>query len=113
MSDWRTYEHGPRRPAKDGIPARSRRGEIGESWWSKRFLDALKAVADTSRLGRGRSYARTGQVMDLRGHPGRVTARGQGSRSPPHPLRAGPTPLTHAPGARAREGAAGPAPLPR
>jgi len=96
MSDWWTYEHGPRRPAKDGIPARSRRGEIGESWWSKRFLDALKAVADTSRLGRGRSYARTGQVMDLRVHPGRVTARVQGSRAQPYAVRLDLKPFTDA-----------------
>jgi uncharacterized Zn finger protein len=96
MSDWWTYEHGPRRPAKGGIPARSQRGEIGESWWSKRFLDALKAVADTSRLGRGRSYARTGQVMDLRVHPGRVTTRVQGSRAEPYAVRIDLTPFTEA-----------------
>jgi uncharacterized Zn finger protein len=54
--DWWNWEHGPRRPAKDGIKARSQRGDIGESWWSKRFLAALQAVADTSRLSRGRSY---------------------------------------------------------
>ncbi|HEV7589484.1 MAG TPA: SWIM zinc finger family protein [Longimicrobium sp.] len=96
MSDWWAYEHGPRRAAKDGIPARSRRGEIGESWWSKRFLDALQAVADTSRLGRGRSYARTGQVMDLRVHPGRVTARVQGSRSEPYAVRLDLKPFTDA-----------------
>src|SRR3954447_3563099 len=103
MSDWWTYEHGPRRPAKDGIPARSRRGEIGESWWSKRFLDALKAVADTSRLGRGRSYARTGQVMDLRVHPGRITARVQGSRREPYAVRLDLTPFTDAQWERAEQ----------
>ena len=101
MSDWWAFEHGPRRAAKDGIPARSRRGEIGESWWSKRFLDALKAVADTSRLGRGRSYARTGQVMDLRVHPGRVTARVQGSRAEPYAVRLDLKPFTDAQWARA------------
>jgi uncharacterized Zn finger protein len=96
MSDWWTYEHGPRRAAKDGIAAKSRRGEIGESWWSKRFLAALKAVADTSRLGRGRSYARTGQVMDLRVHPGRVTAQVQGSRPKPYAVRLDLKPFTDA-----------------
>jgi uncharacterized Zn finger protein len=96
MSDWWAFEGGPRRAAKGGIPARSRRGEIGESWWSKRFLDALKEVADTSRLGRGRSYARTGQVMELRVHPGRVTARVQGSRAEPYAVRLDLEPFTDA-----------------
>ncbi|HVG43543.1 MAG TPA: SWIM zinc finger family protein [Longimicrobium sp.] len=96
MNDWWMYEGGPRRAAKGGIPAKSRRGEIGESWWSKRFLDALKAVADTSRLGRGRSYARTGQVMELRVEPGRVTARVQGSRDEPYAVRLDLKPFTDA-----------------
>lgn len=101
MNDWWMYEGGPRRAAKGGIPARSRRGEIGESWWAKRFLDALKAVADTSRLGRGRSYARTGQVMELRVHPGRVTARVQGSRAEPYAVRLDLKPFSDAQWARA------------
>jgi uncharacterized Zn finger protein len=84
MSDWWAYEHGPRRAAKDGIRARSTRGEIGETWWSQRFIAALKEVADASRLTRGRSYARSGQVMDLRVQPGSVTARVQGSRPRPY-----------------------------
>src|SRR4051812_20670047 len=103
MKDWGVYEQGPRRGAKGGIAAKRRRGEIGESWWSKRFLDALKAVADTSRLGRGRSYARTGQVMDLRVHPGRITARVQGSRSAPYAVRLDLTPFTDAQWARAEQ----------
>ena len=87
MSDWWNWEHGPRRAAKDGIRARAQRGDIGESWWSKRFLAALYAVADVSRLTRGRSYARSGQVMDLRVHPGVVTARVQGSKREPYAVR--------------------------
>lgn len=101
MNDWWMYEGGPRRAAKGGIPARSRRGEIGESWWAKRFLDALKAVADTSRLGRGKSYARTGQVMELRVDPGQVTARVQGSRATPYAVRLDLEPFSDAQWARA------------
>ena len=94
MSDWWNWEHGPRRAAKDGIKARAQRGDIGESWWSKRFLDALHRVADTSRLGRGRSYARSGQVMELTVLPGRVTARVQGSRPKPYTVRLDLRPFT-------------------
>lgn len=74
----------PRRPAPDGIKARSRRGDIGATWWSRRFLEALEAITDPNRLRRGRSYARTGQVMDLRVDAGRVSARVQGSRARPY-----------------------------
>lgn len=101
MSDWRDWETGPRRAAKDGIKARSTRGEIGETWWSQRFIAALKEVADANRLTRGRSYARSGQVMELRVTPGVVTAKVQGSRSTPYSVRIALTPFTDAEWARA------------
>lgn len=101
MSDWRDWETGPRRAARDGIRARSTRGEIGETWWSQRFIAALKEVADANRLTRGRSYARSGQVMELRVTPGSVTAKVQGSRSTPYAVRIGLTPFTDAEWARA------------
>lgn len=103
MSDWRDWETGPRRQARDGIKARSTRGEIGETWWSQRFIAALREVADASRLSRGRSYARSGQVMDLRVRPGLVTAQVQGSRSTPYAVRIRLTPFTDAEWARAEE----------
>ena len=103
MSDWWNYEHGPRRAAKDGIRARSQRGEIGESWWSQRFLDALKALADAGRLSRGRSYARSGQVMGLKVEPGMVAARVQGSRPEPYAVRISLRPFSKEEWARAEE----------
>ncbi len=103
MSDWWAYEHGPRREAKDGIRARSTRGEIGETWWSQRFIAALKEVADASRLTRGRSYARSGQVMDLRVEPGAVTARVQGSRPLPYEVSIRLVPFSDPEWARAEE----------
>ncbi|HEX8432389.1 MAG TPA: SWIM zinc finger family protein [Longimicrobium sp.] len=102
MSDW-WHDAGPRRPAKNGIAARSERGEIGESWWSRRFIAALHAVADTSRLSRGRSYARSGQVMDLRVEPGSVTARVQGSAATPYRVRIRLVPFSDAEWERAEE----------
>jgi uncharacterized Zn finger protein len=103
MSDWRDWETAPRRAAKDGIKARSARGEIGETWWSQRFIAALKQVADANRLSRGRSYARSGQVMDLRVRPGSVTAKVQGSRSTPYGVSIRLTPFTGAEWARAEQ----------
>jgi uncharacterized Zn finger protein len=104
MSDWRDWgEFGPRRAAKDGIRARSTRGEIGETWWSKRFIEALKELAEESRLSRGRSYARSGQVMDLRVEPGMVTAKVQGSAARPYAVRISLTPFKDHEWARAEE----------
>jgi len=66
----------PSRPRKavGGIKARSKRGSIGEQWWSRRFIDVLESFGLTSRLSRGRSYARSGQVLTLDIGTGHVTA---------------------------------------
>jgi uncharacterized Zn finger protein len=107
MSDWWMYESSERLPSRDGIPARSQRGEIGETWWSRRFIAALREVTDPSRLTRGRSYARSGQVMDLRVAPGRVTAGVQGSRPAPYRVRVTLPPFTDAEWERAERALAG------
>jgi len=82
--DWNGYDPAPRRQAKDGIKAKSQRGAIGATWWSSRFVAVLESFNMGERLGRGRSYARTGQVMGLEIGPGLVKAKVQGSRSAPY-----------------------------
>ena len=72
-----------------GIRAQSTRGAIGESWWSKRFLAVLESFALGSRLTRGRSYARHGQVLELSVAPGKVSATVQGSRPKPYKVTIG------------------------
>lgn len=92
---WSNFpENKPRRPARDGIRARSRQGKIGESWWSGRFIAALEQLTDQNRLQRGRSYARSGQVMDLKVTRGTVTARVQGSRATPYRVEIAIRPFT-------------------
>jgi uncharacterized Zn finger protein len=83
------------RPA-DGIKAKSRRGAIGEQWWSRRFIAVLESVISKGRLSRGRNYARSGQVLEFELACGEVTARVQGSRQRPYRVRIGVTPLTAA-----------------
>jgi uncharacterized Zn finger protein len=73
-----------RRLAPDGIRAKSRRGGIGETWWSQRFIAVLESFSMGPRLSRGRSYARSGQVLDLVVGPGLAAARVQGSRVRPY-----------------------------
>ncbi len=83
----------PRRTA-DGIKARSKRGSIGEQWWSRRFIDVLESLGLASRLSRGRSYARSGQVLTIDIGTGHVTATVQGSRVKPYRVRLTVDPLT-------------------
>jgi uncharacterized Zn finger protein len=77
-------DYGRPRRVEGGLRARSTRGAIGQSWWSRRFLDVLESFALGTRLTRGRSYARAGQVLSLDVAPGRVTASVQGSRPKPY-----------------------------
>jgi uncharacterized Zn finger protein len=79
-----------------GIKARSRRGAIGEQWWSRRFIEVLESYGMSGRLARGRAYARAGQVLDFELVQGKVTAQVQGSRVRPYQVRIGVLPLTTA-----------------
>jgi uncharacterized Zn finger protein len=80
--DRRRSSSGPR-PA-NGIKAKNQRGTIGETWWSKRFLEVLHSFRMGARLDRGRSYARKGQVLNIDIESGVVTAKVQGSSSRPY-----------------------------
>ncbi|MDL5158008.1 SWIM zinc finger family protein [Actinomycetospora termitidis] len=82
-------EYGKRIAVEDGIAAKSRRGDIGESWWSGRFLAVLQELGVGGRLDRGKTYARAGQVIDLAIEPGEVVATVQGSRAEPYRARIG------------------------
>jgi uncharacterized Zn finger protein len=90
MTDfWRRERPTAPRPAEGGLKARSRRGDIGETWWSQRFIAILESFGFGSRLERGRMYARRGQVLDLEVRKGVVEARVQGSRVRPYRVRLG------------------------
>jgi len=84
VSTDRFADYGRPRRVDGGLRARSARGAIGRSWWSRRFLEVLESFALGTRLTRGRSYARAGQVLRLDIAPGRVTAEVQGSRPRPY-----------------------------
>jgi uncharacterized Zn finger protein len=85
--DW----YAPSRPiaVEGGLKARSKRGAIGETWWSQRFIAVLESFHLGTRLTRGKNYARRGQVIDLSVEPGAVTSQVQGSRSRPYRVRIG------------------------
>jgi uncharacterized Zn finger protein len=85
--DW--YPPSRPRPVEGGIRARSRRGQIGQHWWSARFIDGLESVGVGGRLARGKHYARAGQIIDLRIQAGSAVALVQGSRPRPYRVRIG------------------------
>ena len=89
-------EAGPPIQVEGGIKARSKRGAIGEQWWSRRFVEVLESFGMSGRLARGRNYARRGQVLEFELGHGVVRARVQGSRPVPYQVRIGVLPLTTA-----------------
>jgi len=86
-SYWGYYKPAKPKEVKDGIKAKSKRGAIGETWWSKRWIDVLESFDMGARLTRGRSYARKGQVISIDVRKGEVTAKVQGTRPKPYTVK--------------------------
>jgi uncharacterized Zn finger protein len=80
--------------AKGGIRAQSKRGDFGETWWAKRWIGVLESFQIGARLNRGRSYARSGQVLSIEIEKGMVRAKVQGSRPSPYAVKIEVKPLT-------------------
>lgn len=81
--EWIYPSTSPRR-VRGGIKAQSKRGSFGKNWWAKRWIEALERFSNASRLSRGRSYARRGQVIGIEIERGEVNATVQGSRATPY-----------------------------
>jgi uncharacterized Zn finger protein len=84
---WRRRKPSVPREAKGGIKAQSKRGTFGESWWARRWIAVLESFNIGARLGRGRSYARRGQVLSIEIDKGKVSAKVQGSRPKPYDVK--------------------------
>lgn len=56
--------------------------QFSRTWWGQRFIAALEKFTDPARLGRGRSYASGGRILDYTLANGTVTARVRGSINP-------------------------------
>ncbi|MDH3769473.1 MAG: SWIM zinc finger family protein [Nitrospirota bacterium] len=69
---------------KGGIKAQSKQGAFGKSWWAKRWIQVLEGFNIGARLGRGRSYARKGQVIAITIDKGQIIGMVQGSRPKPY-----------------------------
>ena len=80
--DW--YEPSVPKEVKGGIRAKSKRGAFASRWWGQRWIQTLEDFDIGTRLGRGRSYARKGQVATLDILKGSVHAEVQGSENEPY-----------------------------
>lgn len=92
------YYFPPSRPRRvsGGIKAQSQRGAFVSRWWARRWIAVLESFNIGARLGRGRNYARQGQVLDIQIAPGEVKAKVQGSQRRPYQVSMKLTPLSAA-----------------
>lgn len=67
-----------------GIRAQESRTGSGRSWWTKAWLGRLEAMGLKGRLGRGKNYALSGQVTELRIMGPHVEAAVVGTRPDPY-----------------------------
>ena len=56
--------------------------QFSQTWWGKRFIEALETFTESNRLGRGRSYARNGKIQTYQISQGKITAKVRGSVNP-------------------------------
>lgn len=56
--------------------------EFSRTWWGKRFIEALEGFTNSARLGRGRSYARNGKILDHTIFENQIIATVKGSVNP-------------------------------
>ncbi|MBI5522171.1 MAG: SWIM zinc finger family protein [Desulfarculus sp.] len=82
--DFYYYPPAQPRQARGGIKAQTKRGAFGQSWWARRWIQVLEGFNIGARLGRGRNYARRGQVVSISIAEGEVTAKVQGTRPTPY-----------------------------
>lgn len=60
---------------------------LAKTWWGKAWNDNLEGYADYSnRIGRGKTYVKSGAVLDLQISKGTVNALVQGSKAKPYEI---------------------------
>ena len=75
------------RKKNPGIQPVTVEGKLAKSWWAQAWNHNLESYADyESRIGRGRSYVRNGNVIDLAIAPGEVRGLVQGTKAKPYEI---------------------------
>ena len=57
-------------------------GEFSRTWWGNKFIAAIESFTDSARLGRGRSYARGGKILEFYVNKGKIEGLIRGSVNP-------------------------------
>jgi uncharacterized Zn finger protein len=81
---WNRFPESVPLRAEGGLATSKQRGRMAGTWWSQRFVAVLESYGLGARMGRGRRYARTGQLLSLDVSPGLLVAQVQGSRRTPY-----------------------------
>jgi uncharacterized Zn finger protein len=87
VNDYWEFDPTEALPVEHGIQAHSQTGRFAQSWWGGRWIKALTQLTPSSRLARGRTYARHGQVVSLDVQVGMILAQVQGTRPTPYRVR--------------------------
>jgi len=106
MWDYYSKKKKPRDPVKQLEKLRKKNpdmqpvavsGKLAKSWWAQAWNENLEGYADYSnRIGRGRSYVRSGAVLDLSIKPGEVRSLVQGTAARPYSITINIEPLSKA-----------------
>ena len=103
---WDYYSYKPKKPKNPAAQIEKLRkknpdirpivivGKLAKTWWAQAWNENLEGYADYSnRISRGRSYVRSGAVLDLFILSGEVNALVQGSRAKPYEVNIKISPL--------------------
>ena len=60
------------------------RNEFGSNWWSKKWNNAISSFTISSRIDKGREYARAGNVLSIEVSKGEIEAEVQGGKLTPY-----------------------------
>ena len=67
-----------------GIRAQEPRAGVGRSWWARRWRQIMEGMGLGARLGRGRNYAVSGQIVSMKLQGPHVEAFVVGTRPDPY-----------------------------
>lgn len=76
---WRTYRPGAPKKVIGGIKAQSKRGAFAKNWWAQEYIRGFEWDASSSRIPRGKRYARSGQIATLEIDNQKISAEVQGT----------------------------------
>lgn len=60
------------------------RNEFGSNWWSKKWNNAISSFTISSRMDKGKEYARAGNVLSIEVSKGEIEAEVQGGSQTPY-----------------------------